>query len=214
MKQIYFIRSAPYKYQADGMTLYQSFNAVIKKEIQPKLLPGGKEYLTSVVPQELFAVQSAYTSEDPRCIETAKFFASQIVVTPFLQDLNYEMENFMSEKDFQHEGKPNVTKARMALIQALVEDRLQDSFGSLLHRITNVLDLLQADKATAIACVSHGFFIKLIEIYLRHPEIEHDPKSFLKYYTGSQEAFGFCEGFVVTVEEELFKVSSSIKKND
>ena len=77
-------------------------------------------------------------------------------------------------------------------------------------RIEKILMLSKSGEEN-ILFISHGFFLKVIEAYIRDKSIKENPINLLKYFDGSHETFKFCEGFVVIYEREEFVFRTYIR---
>lgn len=204
MKKIYFLRSAPYKYAIKGEDLYDSFNEVAKKTHNPKLSSYAKNYLLTHVPDDAVVNSLVFYSPNFRSKHTAKLISPNIKKLPSLLEIGYQMEDFISKEEFFKDNTPNVKLARMLFVNALVTNRLQEKYNSVLERIRDALDRCSKTQQTKIVVISHGFFLKVIEAFIRDPKIVRDPSRLIHYFDGTAETFKFCEGFVVEYDGKKF----------
>lgn len=211
-KQIFIIRTAPYDYQLEGMNLYQSFNAVAKREIEVSVKPAAGDYFKEILPTEIFNANSTYCSPRKRSIQTASFISPNPEILEELIEVRFKMEDFIVEEDFFGKlGNPNIRKARKTFVEALVSSRLEESYPEVLQRIESLLKIILQGKSGKIVVFSHGFFMKIVEAYIRDKSIKNYPKDLLKYFDGDSEAFKFCEGFILELENEEFKFNSYVR---
>lgn len=211
-KQVFIIRTAPYDYQIDGKNLYQSFNAVAKREIEVSIKPAARDLLGTDL---FFDIDSVYCSPRKRSIQTAKLITSHPKVFEELMEIGFKMEDFISEQNFyDKQGNPNVLVARKAFVKALIGSELKESYEEILRRIEFLLKLILEDKSDKVLIFSHGFFMKIIEAYIKDRSIQDNPKNLLKYFDGSSETFKFCEGFILELNDGKFEFNTYIRKTE
>lgn len=215
MTKIFVLRSAPYDYLIKGKTLYESFDLVAQGKFSPKVNNEvGKQLLAPTFkqrsPNDIFVI----CSRRKRSIETAQIITKKIRATNLLVEVDYKMGDFISQTSFYGtRSKPNVDKARRSFVNALVQDRLQEKYNSVLNRIEKIFEVISSTDKKYIVLISHGFFMKIIEAYIKDPEIKYNPKKLLKYFSGRTETFHFCEGFVLVEEKGVFKFKKYIRNN-
>lgn len=198
IKQIFIIRTAPYDYQIEGMSLYESFNAVAKRKIEVSINSKAAGYFDRKLSSKIVNISSVYCSPRTRSIETAKFVSQDPQIFNELIEVKFRMEDFISEKDFfDKQGKPKVQKARKFFVFALINDNLEESYQEVMQRIELLIDKIKKDKSNKVLIFSHGFYMKIIEAYIRDNSIKSNPKKLLNYFDGSIETFKFCEGFIL-----------------
>lgn len=215
MKKIYILRSAPYDYLVKGKTLYESFDLVAQGKFSPKVNKEvGKQLLVPTFkqknPNDIFVI----CSRQKRSIETAQFIANKIQTTNLLIEVGYKMDDFISKKSFYSKnGKPDVDKARRNFVSALIRNKLQEKYNSVINRIEKIFEIIRNTDEKYVVLISHGFFMKIIEAYIKDAEIKNSPKKLLKYFSGRHETFHFCEGFVLGEEGGTFKFKKYIRNN-
>ena len=214
MKKAFFIRSAPYDYLVEGLDLFDSFEAVIQKKYNPPLLETGKKTLKENVPNEVFNTKIVYSSSEKRCIDTGKLITKNVITLPLLSEIEYSMYDFIDKENFYKEGKPDVNKARKAFVNGLINNKLQEKYIHVINRIEELMKfILNNDKDNAVY-ISHGFFLKVIEAYIRDKSIKDNTKRLLEYFDGSHETFKFCEGYQVEIGNNTIKFSTYIKQKE
>lgn len=211
-KQIFIIRTAPYNYQIKGMNLYQSFDVVAKREKDVVIKSKADDFLGKNVPEEIRNIDSVYCSPRKRSIQTANLISTNRTVLNELMEIKFKMENFISEREFfVNKGKPNVKKARKAFVKALIKNELEESYIKVFKRVEALLQVISQDDANKILVFSHGFFMKVVESYIKDKRIKSNPKRLLKYFNGDLETFKFCEGFVLEFTGKGYKFHSYIR---
>lgn len=205
-KTAYFLRSAPYNYIVPGKNLYQSFDLVARKKYDPHLIERAGDFFKQNVPKEVFHTQESFTSSDKRCIQTADFLEVSYETSPLLSEVRYIMGNLIKESEFfEQNGKPNVNKARKVFVNNLIGNKLEESYASVISRIDKLMTIIKQNELTCITMFSHGFYLKIIEAYIKNPSIKDDPCKLLQYFNGSNETFRFCEGFKVEINNDNVK---------
>ncbi len=208
-KRVYFLRSASYDYKIDGKNLYQSFDLVARRIIDPPLdMTHGPH-----VPKQLHQLNvTAFCSPSKRSAQTATLVTTKVSVLSDLLEVKYKMANFISEKDFyDQQGRPQVRKAREAFVQALIQNQLEESYQLVIQRIESMLKTISKENSSNIIVFSHGFLLKIIEAYAKDKSIKTHPPHLIKYFDGSVETFKFCEGFLLRVKNRKFIFDSYIR---
>lgn len=205
MKKIYLLRSAKYNYLIPGMDLYDSFDAVAKREIIPEFTESKEDFLYRL-PRELLSVNKIFTSSDERCIKTGKFFQKNMQVLPMLDEIKYKMNNFIDKKNFFINEMAQVDKARVLFVNAFIEDRLVEHYDSVIARVEKLINIFDKEKEDSI-CISHGFILRVIEAYLHDSSIGKKRELLKKYFSGQKESYQFGEGLMVTYDNNIREVS-------
>lgn len=205
MKKVYLLRSAKYDYLLPGMDLYDSFNVVARKEIIPDFTETKDEFLQRL-PKELLSVNKIFTSSDERCIKTGAFFQKEMQVLPLLDEIKYDMTNFIHKEDFFKNGSAQVDKARVLFVNALLEDHLFEHYESVIARIEKFIQVIDEEKEDII-CISHGFILRVIEAYLQDGTVGNKRVLLRKYFSGQKESYQFGKGLMVTYNNNLRVVS-------
>lgn len=190
MKQIQFIRSAPYAYNLPSHDLYTSYNMVCSGLLNP-------DVDISKISKQLHSMARnsvVFASNVPRARTTARALNPRYTTINDLHEIDYSMEQLMSAKEFaSYDPVYATTKARQLFFPKLFEDQLFEKRKELRKRVIRVLELL-SDETAPIMVVSHGFFIKFVEVVVREPRAMRNKKAFIHSYNGSKPAFGFLTG--------------------
>lgn len=198
-KCIYFLRSGSYDYIQGINDLYTSFDLVARGITDPPLSSEGRLQVQKLKKQ-IVNCQLVVCSPARRSQETAKILGDQIKVDSRLGEIVYSMSDFISQTDFYDaQGKPRVDRARKLFIEAFGNDRLGECYVDCIQRIESLLYYLESLPNSTIAVVGHGFFLKVVEIYLKRPQIKNDRKILLECFPVEKPAYEFCEGFVVKI---------------
>lgn len=202
-KEIIFLRPFDYDYRIGKHDLYDSFDLVAKKLENPSIRPVVAEQVYPLSPTQLKQSEVIYTSAANRTCETATLFTSSSIIVPELDEIDYQMSDFISKEDFfLSDGKPDVNKARRLFFQALTDNKLTEKFPSILNRVKHVLEVIKQTDAEHIAVFTHGFLLAVIEGYIQDQSIEEDPHNLLTIYDGSAIPHRFLEGFSVKIDSD------------
>lgn len=203
MKKIFIIRTAPYEYALMGRTLYQSFNDVAKHLVETHINKNFAHLFKTYTFLKQTNNISVYCSPRKRSIQTAKIACIHPIIMKELSEVKFCMENFIDEENFySKQDKPLISKARRLFINALINNKLDESFQDVIHRIESVIQTIILEKNSTIVLFSHGFYMKIFESYIRDPYIKQNPRRVLNYFDGSVETFKFCEGFSLEASDK------------
>lgn len=210
---IYFLRSAPYDYKIQKKSLYESFNEVAKRVVSPKLTNGARKTFFATVPDDVLLCREIFSSPNTRSVETARLISKHPKILSSLVEIGYSMEDFISENEFLVDNKPDVTRARQGFVNAFIQNKTKEKYLHVIKRIENVLSTCCLSGENKIAVISHGFYLKVIEAYIRDKSIKHYPNRLLNYFDGKKETFKFCEGFIIEIKKEKLIFVSYIRQN-
>lgn len=194
MNYIFCIRPAPYTYKLDRHDLYDSYDLVAQGKVSPKV------DVTSVSKSLKNQVRKSIvlSSNTPRARQTAAALKDQYIVCQDLKEIEYRMSQLVPRTTFNQFGPAQATTlARKQFFLALFASGLSESHAEVCNRVSNVLELMLRQHKPVIA-ISHGFFLKFLEIAVLQPEAIHNPVLFTEFYDGSQPTFGFLDGPILT----------------
>ena len=192
MQNITIIRSLPYKYEVEGLDLYDSFDAVATRKIDPEILLPTVSQIESLK-KITDSTDVVYISDTRRARETAGFLPKPIIETKLLREVGYSMDDFLDKNSF-YEMDCNVNYARKKFFAAYADNRLNETHHGVVRRIEQVFATFEHNDKENIVLISHGFFIKLIEAYVRLPEFRTDPKKLFTIYDGGYPTYKFAGG--------------------
>lgn len=210
---IYVIRTAPYTYQLPQLDLYESFDLIALHKADPLLLPFDRK--TKKKLQNIISVSAdVWCAPDTRSIQTAKYMEAKPMVHNQLAEIGYSMSEIISRTAFyDNQGKPKVDSARRSFFSQLVSNRLTESYTQVIKRIEELMDIIQRNN-TNLVCISHSFFMKVLETYIRDKKIKNDPHLLLSYYDGSTKAYDFLSGFIIRKENNKFSIEKENRDMD
>ena len=196
MIKIIFVRTAPYEYNLFGKSLYESFDLVARKLYEPTLQ---RKLSLPNLPKP----DTIFCSPRKRSIETAKAIKqkfnpkSELRVTTLLREIDFSMSQFIAKAEFEN---VMLAIARTKFIQAFARNKLDEKKEAVRARIDKLLGLVRKKSGTVLCC-SHGFFMKLVQIYLKDKTIFAKPKKLVKLFEPGKKPFDFLEYFVTEIDE-------------
>lgn len=144
-------------------------------------------------------VDAIYYSSTPRAKETAAVLAETLNVTElkellYLHEIAFSPKKLVSLTDFERNGMDAV---RVALYKAIAQGTADESHKTILERIREVEHLLRCNKNRTIVIVTHGFFMRLLQIAFLQNKLTFnisDQKHAVNY--------GYLQGFTYEQGEE------------
>ncbi len=214
MKQTYyFLRSAPYDYILPGRTLYQSFDDVARRKSDPPLRKNANVLFLEQIPHISAKQYLVLYAPSKRSKQTAEFFEKATMrEEPLLAEIEYSMQQVIDEELFYDStGKPDIMRARQSFVDSFIHNTLEEPYREVIGRIEKLLDQLKQEQYSTIMLISHGFFLKVIESYIRDKGIVDDPIQLKFYFTGETETFHFCEGFIAEQQNRHVRILSYVR---
>lgn len=172
---IYISTSAPIQYQIKPYDLYDSFDLVSQGKLQaPLSLEAGDFVRHFQFPFETTSIQKIYTAEDGQTFETAKLIKKiknlsnvEIVRTVNLNGIRFSMQNLITKEEFVKDYNSAIIRARRMFVIKFFYDELLESRASIIKR----MDAIRGEVGRmGILCISHSFYMRLLEIYVKAPE--------------------------------------------
>lgn len=203
MKKIYILKTAPYSYKIDGLSLYDSFSLVGEKKLDPSIKIEKFEIFKKNISEYIDTSQIIFCSNLKRSIQSAQMFKKKIIILGILREIDFSMIQIMDAHNFKEDPKSIMT-ARRNFVNGLINNQLTESFIDVIRRIEKLLLYLQTRDEMEIIIFSHGFFMKILEAFLRNKELKNKPKILSKYFDGSRETFNFGEGFLIIEKNKTF----------
>jgi broad specificity phosphatase PhoE len=103
-------------------------------------------------------------SESKRTLETALVINKnvRIIRTSCLNEILFDVNGLVSENEF---GEKCVESVREALFGALLENTNLESLEMIYGRLEQLDNLIRESENEKIVCVTHGFFMRFIQLY-------------------------------------------------
>lgn len=185
------IRPAPYVYKFKGQSLYESYNLVAANAANPNIH-------RAQLSNRLSAFKNYQIASSPlkRARQTADAVQSKYRIVEELKEVEYSMKQLLSEAQFQRLGDKATTYARIRFFEALFNNELDESLHEVHIRVERLVTKLSQYNKPVLA-VSHGFFMKYLEFYLRDKHAALNYSEFQEFYDGTHPTYEFLEGFEV-----------------
>lgn len=110
-----------------------------------------------------------------------------------LQEILFDPSKFTTQEDFALNG---LSVIRENLFYSLINGTNKESLSSCIKRITSIEKMLHASTYERCICITHGFFMRLLELYFTQN------KDYKKYTYQSLVAMtnhSYLQGFVVAM---------------
>lgn len=198
----YFITSAPIRYSILNYDLYDSFDLVSKGIVPAPLAPEVIKTIKSFpFCFDTKYIEKIYTAEKGQTLETAKLLHSHIFkkakILPIylLNGVRFSMKQLISKREFNDlPFELALKKTRRNFIINLYKGKLIESFQSVNNRINQLLVLLEKEGAGTI-CISHSFYMKLVEIYISDVNNFKDQKKLMIAFDPEKKPYKPLTGF-------------------
>ncbi len=195
-KRIFMARCGPYDDSSLGSDLYESFEKMAEGGDKLELKPEALAMFEVKFPSEFKGCELVVSALELRCVQTAKMISKNKLVTlPGLGEISFSMKEIISKKEFFKNGRPQVDLARKLFVKKLMAGEITESLQSIISRAESVLNFIENEKAENMVLVSHSFFMKIMETYLKDPGIKDQPKLIRNYFTGSEKFYDYFGGF-------------------
>lgn len=197
--KVKFLRPAPYNYILPQKGLYDSYNAVAKGQADTMVNIADIPLAIRVFAKDALVIASPAS----RTKLTAEALSSDFVVHDDAAEIGYTMEQLMPSGEFaKFSESVATTMARKRYFPALFADKLVESHESALARVVALLKFATAQDKNVVV-ISHGFFMKLVEVAVLDPNAVADIKLFQKHYDGAKPAYDFLNGPTFTKAQVL-----------
>ncbi len=116
----------------------------------------------------------------------------KIVKTELLNEIKFDLKKLVSEKEFEQEGSKLVRKR---FIEAFIKDDLSEKRSEIQKRMDDFMKIFSNREGATVLAISHSFFMKILEIYLKDKKLFENPEILLKEFDPMQKTYGFGTGF-------------------
>lgn len=207
MAKVKLIRPAPYNYRVKDYDLYESYDLVARGKVKPQIDAGA-------ITDEIIKIAQGSTvisSSLPRAQSTAQAIKRYYRVSNDFNEIRYTMKEVLPRDEFNQRTSTAATnEARKLFFIKLFESKLSENYEQLYTRTIRALQLL-ANIQKDILVISHGFFLKFLEIAVIQPEAITNFHHFSRLYDGSDKTFGFLDGPTFS-SEDIRQALNSLNK--
>ena len=190
--KVVFIRHADLKYpynNYDRLSLKQ-LDLLATEKTQPQINSRlAKSKIKKHIAEDFLPinrVDAIYYSTAPRSKETAAILADMLNVNKtkeldYLQEIAFSPKKLVPSSAFEHNG---MNAVREAVYKAVEQGATNETTADLVARIEQIKKLVNKHRGQTIVVVTHGFFMRLLQIALLHNKLTftvNDQKQAINY---------------------------------
>lgn len=191
MTHIYFRKILKYDPTINGKySKYVGYSKITSQEIDPGIEFPIEHSLN--IPPSL--EPTVFSSKLLRSVQTVNqyFNEKEIIYLKELNEIQFELTSLLSKKEYEEEGSNLV---RQRFIEAFIEDNLVEKRRETQARMDQLIKNFSSLKSGNYLVVSHSFFMKLLDIYLKNRNLFQQPTIIRKHFDFREKTFEFGEGF-------------------
>lgn len=197
MKLIFARKIYPYDPTFGGKyTKYEGYSLVTRQKLSPKISSTIKISLPSKVNAPVYCSTLIRARQTARIISKLSNI-NKIQETPELDEILFDLKSLLTKDDYDKYGSNLV---RQRFIEAFIKDELLESRRSIKSRVKRLLSKLDKLSDGKYILVSHSFFMKLLQIFLKHEDLFESPEILKDNFDYRKKTFNFGEGFRFTVK--------------
>ena len=187
MKTVKIIKIAGYDPTMNGRySLYQGYCLSTLQVSQPRITTTTR---ITAYDHEMAAFCSTLT----RSQQTALLLGLQAEPISLLDEIRFDLRSLLNEQEFNTLGSG---KVRERFLAAYTEDRLLESRVDIIKRVRALLSYLRSKPQDGIICVSHSFFMKVLEAYITTDgAIKTRPELLSNFISLKKHTYPYMEGF-------------------
>lgn len=197
--KITFLRHGPLLEPFDNyneLSLHE-LSQLAKQEIDPSVDTSKINVGISTNDYLLKKYDVLYVSESQRTSDTAAELSKTISLPPEikLQELNeivFDPSELVTEKEYE---KEKLTIIRKSLFRSLADNSNIETGEKVLQRISKLEKILKRTKADAVLIITHGFFMRYLDIFYRH-----NSQDFSEEALNQAINYDYASGFTVLVD--------------
>jgi broad specificity phosphatase PhoE len=197
MKLLYIKKIFPYDpTYGEKYTKYEGYSFITRQ----KLSPGISSSLELSLPSKINA--PVYCSTLNRAVMTAKIISKKHEINKVqkLSELNevlFDLKSLLTNGEYEKYGSDLV---RQRFTEAFIKNELLESRQSIKARMVRLLSKLEKLPDGNYLLMSHSFFMKLLQIFLKHNDLFDNPKLLEDNFDYRKKTFNFGEGFNFTLK--------------
>lgn len=197
-RKIYILKTGPYNPTDTGLSRYDGFERITTQCHSPHL--SDPDYVRENVDLKkvsdtnlIFCSQALRTQETSKIVKGLLEKPVEIEITPCLNEVKFSLKTLLSKEEYKYEGSNFVRKR---FIEAFINDTLLEKRAQILERINGLFELLKTQPTERkIVCVSHSFFMKILQSYTEDNSLFNNPKLLRRYFDSAKRTFECCEAF-------------------
>jgi len=191
MKKIYVRKILKYDPTFGGkLSKYKGYSLIGLQKIDPRIEKGKRLNFNK-------NVSLVFCSELKRGQETAKTYGFEFKILDLLNEIKFNLGDLLAEHEYSKFGSALVRKR---FVEKFIKDELEEKRIAIKKRITNLLKLLRELPEGSYMLISHSFFMKILETYLKEDNLFEEPILVKKYFDINHKTFDFGKGFEFNVK--------------
>ncbi|PIR92794.1 hypothetical protein COT99_04175 [Candidatus Falkowbacteria bacterium CG10_big_fil_rev_8_21_14_0_10_43_10] len=199
----YIICSAPVEYKINGHDIYDSFDLISQGKSSAPLGKNAKKIISKHnFPFNINKIKKIYTARRGQTVETAKLIIRikqlsdvKVIRLSCLNGVKFSMPQLISKKEFDNlEYQEAIKRARQEFAAKLYNNQLLESFDSVRRRLKEFLYLVNKD-GEEVLFISHSFYMRILEVYLKQPKALDDINFFIKSFNPGKRPYIPLDGF-------------------
>lgn len=202
--KIYIISSAPILHEIPPHDLYDSFDLVSQGKLQAPLKMEAAEIISNFnFPFDIHSIKTILTAEGGQTFDTAKLIVDakelqdvEIIQTPNLNGVCFSMNQLIGKEEFLKSYDNAIIKARKEFIINFFNNQLIESRNSVITRMNQLMDQIKEFPNNTLY-ISHGFYMKLLEIYVNAPEKFNSVDALIEAFEPTKIPYESLHGFYI-----------------
>ena len=195
MKKIFVQKTLKYDPTEYGKySLYQGYCSSAVQKSNPAICEDIIPHLSST-PTRIFS-SPLLRAKQTTLFFQKKYNVKKIEIVAELSEVIFDLKKLVSETEFEQQGSFLVRKR---FIESFKKDTLAESRYHIQSRLRKVITMFELLPQGFYLVVTHSFFMKLMEIYMKEKDIFENPDLITKFFDVKRRTYEFGEGFSFTL---------------
>lgn len=191
--RIKIVKIASYGSNILKLNKYDFYTRSSRQEIDP----GVDTPISYELQYKKHSYKKAYCSELERAIASARYLSKKVVGIKELNEIKFDLKKLLSREEYMKYGSKLV---RERFVNAFIEDNLLEPRKSVMTRVDKLIDRFSKSIDDEFVCVSHSFFMKVLEASIDGCDLSRSPELIRGYIDVDQKTYKFGEGFIINVQ--------------
>lgn len=140
---------------------------------------------------------TVFSSPLRRGLSSASYLAQHVVALDQLREVRFDLTQLVTKQEYMLYGS-NLVRGRF--VKAFIADTLLEKRQMIIGRVRKLLLYLYSLHTNEIVCVSHSFFMKIIEAHTKGCDLLQYPEKIADFIQPNTKTYPFGEGFVYTLQ--------------
>ncbi len=190
---IRFIKIAKYGSGVPVCSKYQFYCQSTMRLIDPDIdLPISYQYTHR---RESFGL--VYASPMKRSMSSAKYLGERVIALDQLAEIIFDLGSLLTSDEYLIYGSKLV---RERFANAFIRDELIESRKQIISRAHYLIKYLSKKNEDEAVCVSHSFFMKVVEAEYRGSDLLRHPELIEQFIVPNDKTYQFGDGFIINVQ--------------